>query len=303
MNVISDVLFIDTQTASESLEIMLEKECRESNESFNYLNIINGSKMNCDNFTSLDRTTLVDWCYSIVDHSQLNRENVAIAMDISDRYLSRTSHHQHKDLHSHFQLLVMSALYIAIKLNEQVIFSSEQFASISCGMYSVEEIEEMELKILKCLGWNVHTPTSLQLAFNILPLLLPKTSGIKESTWLFITEELKFQTELAVRDFYFTTQRKSTIAIAALFNAFNQVNDCAERNLLFAALFSVAIDQYNFSSPKAILKSWRRLSRDEKIVHEDAIDIPVLPNSDTFSINDFHDGFESPSFVFFMEEA
>jgi hypothetical protein len=42
-----------------------------------------------------------------------------------------------------YQLLVVSALYIAIKINERVIFSAENLAAVSQGIYSAENIEAM----------------------------------------------------------------------------------------------------------------------------------------------------------------
>ena len=57
-----------------------------------------------------------------------------------------------------FQLLAVSALYIAIKINEQVIFSVEQCAEATHGMYTAEVIEAMERAILECLSWKVSGP-------------------------------------------------------------------------------------------------------------------------------------------------
>ena len=64
--------------------------------------------------------------------------------------------------HKMFQLLAVSTLYIAIKINEQVISSTEKFAEATHGMYTVEEIEAMERAILDCLAWKVSAPTALE---------------------------------------------------------------------------------------------------------------------------------------------
>eukprot|EP00984_Skeletonema_dohrnii_P024086 scaffold13198_cov94-Skeletonema_dohrnii-CCMP3373.AAC.3 len=49
-------------------------------------------------------------------------------------------------------------------------------------------------------------------------LILPH-ADIPEATWDFVIDEMKYLTELAVRDYYFSTQRASTVALAAIFNA------------------------------------------------------------------------------------
>lgn len=59
-----------------------------------------------------------------------------------------------------YQLLVVSALYIVIKIHARVIFSAEKLADVSQGIYSAENIESMECKILYCLSWRVCAPTS-----------------------------------------------------------------------------------------------------------------------------------------------
>jgi hypothetical protein len=41
--------------------------------------------------TDQDRMKIVDWCYEIIDHCKMDRETVAVAMDIADRFFSNQS--------------------------------------------------------------------------------------------------------------------------------------------------------------------------------------------------------------------
>ena len=41
--------------------------------------------------TDQDRMKIVDWCYEIIDHCKMDRETVAVAMDIDDRFFSGQS--------------------------------------------------------------------------------------------------------------------------------------------------------------------------------------------------------------------
>jgi hypothetical protein len=91
--------------------------------------------------TAEDRAQIVDWCYSLIDLCQLARSNVVMAMSIADRFMSNPNRLLVSQFTPYlfspqeimydrtmFQLLVVSALYIAIKINEQVIFSIENVA-------------------------------------------------------------------------------------------------------------------------------------------------------------------------------
>ena len=135
--------------------------------------------------TAEDREQIVDWCYGVVDVLQLARSNVAV-------------------------------------INEQVIFSVEQCAEATHGMYTVEDIEAMERAILDCLSWKVSAPSALEVGNIALELATPQVQDVSEPSIELmgsIVEDLAFQTESAVRDYHLATQRPSTIAIMALLNA------------------------------------------------------------------------------------
>ena len=132
-----------------------------------------------------DREQIVDWCYSLIDLCQLARSNVAVAMSIADRFMSNPnqllinqftpylfSPQENMYDHTMFQLLAVSALYIAIKINEQVIFSVEKCAEATHGMYTVEDIEAMERAILECLSWKVSAPSALEVGYTMLELIV-----------------------------------------------------------------------------------------------------------------------------------
>jgi hypothetical protein len=186
--------------------------------------------------TAEDRAQIVDWCYSLIDLCQLARSNVAMAMSIADRFMSNPNGLQVSQFtpssfspqeirydRTMFQLLAVSALYITIKINEQVLFSAEKFEAATRGVYTAEEIEAMERTILECLEWRVSAPTALEVGYTVLELMTPQVQDVyDENNELIgsIMEGLTFQTESAVRDYHLiTTHRTSTIAIMALLNA------------------------------------------------------------------------------------
>mmetsp|Transcript_10511 Transcript_10511/g.20984 ORF Transcript_10511/g.20984 Transcript_10511/m.20984 type:complete len:299 (-) Transcript_10511:304-1200(-) len=237
----------DTEAVADSLAAMIMREHTNASCSY-YEGYLNSSDPNL--ITADDRTALVDWCYSVVDHCQFSRETVASAMEMVDRFLSmpsssaddavRVAYEALRD-QSKFQLLTIAALYISIKINEQMVISSDLFSEICSRAYTVEEIEDMERTLLRGLSWRCHVPTAHQVGLSILSLIIPSVDEIPEATWGIKMDEMKYLTELAVRDYYLSTQRTSTVALAALFKA-SSVLDFRDRKVFMKALSSILVD-------------------------------------------------------------
>lgn len=114
----------DTATAAESLSIMIKNEQTNYIKSdYLYSTVIDDIDTG-RRITENDRIKIVDWCYSLIDHCEFNRETVAIAIELTDRYLSQASSSASTcralQDRNHFQLVAMTALYIAIKTNEKL---------------------------------------------------------------------------------------------------------------------------------------------------------------------------------------
>jgi len=167
--------------------------------------------------TADDRMAIVDWCYYVADCCQFSRQIVASAMEMVDRFLCIPSQVTHDALHDQhvFQVLTVSSLCISIKMHETIPIGSNFFSTKSRGAYKAVEIDDMERTLLSGLSWRCNAPTARQVGLSILSLLLPKVD-LPEVTWGFLVEEMKYFTELAVREYYFSTQRASTVALAAI---------------------------------------------------------------------------------------
>jgi len=248
----SQILSQDAAAAADSLTVMIEKE-RTIYKCSGYLDPNEPTIITAD-----DRMTIVDWCYGVVDHCQFSREVVALAMDMVDRYLSIPSYSGDEALRDQnkFQLLSITALYVAIKVNEPVAMSSDLFAEISRGVYTVEEIEDMERTLLNGLSWRCNAPTVSQVGHSILSLILPYVK-CSEVTWGFLMDELKYLAELAVREYYFSTQRASTIALASIFNAIRQIQGQEHQELLQA--FLCIMECFDFDEPEVVVVASNKL--------------------------------------------
>ena len=260
----TEYLSRDTETVADSLAAMIKRELNTFSCSYHYHGgYIDPSDPNM--ITADDRMQLVDWCYGIVDHYRYSREIVASAMEMVDRFLSmpsncadaaRVSDEALRD-QSKFQLLTVTALYISIKINEEVVLSSDLFSELCRHIYSAEEIEDTERTLLRGLSWRCHAPTAHQVGMSLLSLLLPYVEEIPEVTWGFLMDEVKYLTELAVRDYYFSTEHASTIALAALLNVIHDTTDRLQE--LLAAFLRVIMGCFDFDHPTKIAAARKRL--------------------------------------------
>ena len=153
---------------------------------------------------------------------------------------------------------------------------------MSHGVYSVAEIEAMELSLLRGLSWHIYAPTTIKVARDILSSMLPREDmQEEESTSAFvlnIVDNVQYQAELAVADYYFVLQRPSTIALAAIFNSVDHLYlKRQDHQTLRHALFSVMV-KHEFASIELILAAKRRL---ECLVDGAAEDDTVVSEEDT----------------------
>jgi hypothetical protein len=80
-------------------------------------------------------------------------------------------------------------------------------------------------------------------------------------------------TELAVRDYYFSTQRTSTIALAAIFNVISDMST-KERQEQFGAFLRVIMGCFDFDDSKRIAATRARLSllsKPETVLQEEDV--------------------------------
>jgi hypothetical protein len=148
---------------------------------------------------------------AVIDHFNLKREIVFIAMNYMDRYLATVKAVDKRM----FQLLAMTCVYLSIKLYHHshllIPGSSSTMESIlhlSRGFFSRKEMERMEYDILHCLKWQVHPP----IPHDFLHLVLStKDEEDRETLGL-----ARFLVELSVMDCFFVSYKPSEIAMAAL---------------------------------------------------------------------------------------
>lgn len=104
------------------------------------------------------RAILLDWLIEVCEVHRLHRETFYLAVDFIDRYLTVTTDMPKNRL----QLIGISCLFIGSKIEEIYPPKLEQFAYVTDGACTAEQILDMELVILKALNWGLSpmTPNS-----------------------------------------------------------------------------------------------------------------------------------------------
>ncbi|XP_077982965.1 G1/S-specific cyclin-E-like [Glandiceps talaboti] len=121
------------------------------------------------------RSILLDWLIEVCEVYRLHRETYYLAQDFVDRYLTTQT-----DIpKTRLQLIGITALFIAAKLEEIYPPKLTEFAYVTDGACTEDEILNEELVILKALNWDL-SPITVNTWLNIY-LQLCHLSRIEES--------------------------------------------------------------------------------------------------------------------------
>ena len=102
------------------------------------------------------RAILIDWLIDVHLKFNFRQETLYITINIIDTYLSSK-----KIERCNFQLLGVTALFIACKQNEILFRKLNEYVYITDNAYTEEDIKNMEYKVLETLNFNVLFPSSL----------------------------------------------------------------------------------------------------------------------------------------------
>ncbi|XP_058237296.1 G1/S-specific cyclin-E1 isoform X2 [Hemibagrus wyckioides] len=162
------------------------------------------------------RAILLDWLIEVCEVYKLHRETFYLGQDYFDRFMSTQKDVQKSTL----QLIGISALFIAAKMEEIYPPKVHQFAYVTDGACTEEEILSMEVIIMKELNWSLNplTPVSwlniyMQMAYlkEFTEVLMPQ---FPQATFVQIAELL----DLCVLDVRSLEFSSSLLAASALFH-------------------------------------------------------------------------------------
>jgi hypothetical protein len=109
------------------------------------------------------RPILIDWMLEVAQEFTLGRETAHMAINYVDRFLTLNAgaiQLQGTTIdRTNLQLLGVTCLFIAAKLEEIYPPNALDFATTTDGAYSVQQIALLERQVLKVLSWRLHPQT------------------------------------------------------------------------------------------------------------------------------------------------
>ncbi|XP_055908344.1 G1/S-specific cyclin-E isoform X2 [Eupeodes corollae] len=103
------------------------------------------------------RAILLDWLIEVCEVYKLHRETYYLAVDYLDRYLST----QKRVQKTHLQLIGITCLFIAAKVEEIYPPKIAEFAYVTDGACLEEDILQHELILLQALDWSISPMTAM----------------------------------------------------------------------------------------------------------------------------------------------
>lgn len=163
------------------------------------------------------REKIATWCFEVADICNFSHETVEISLNLLDRFmLTPTGAIVHSD-RTKYQLASLAALYTTVKIHEPAAMDPQLVSRLSRGIYSAEEIVQMESSFLSALRWRLNPPSAHSFVRTLLQLV--PANAMQADIRSKVEKLCSFQIDLSVIDSRFLVVRMSTIAYASISNA------------------------------------------------------------------------------------
>jgi len=175
-----------------------------------------------------DRRVMCSWSYQIVDSCSVDRSVAVIGMSYLDRFMCTSSPRAATALASRreYLLAVVSCLVIALKCRGGIKVGTGFVADAVCqGLYGADELEAMEMEVLRALAWRLSGPSPHDFVDAIVGLLAPSSSARSSSSSRSdhpgvgvssLVLSARAHVEAAALDHAMAAQPSSSLAYAAL---------------------------------------------------------------------------------------
>ena len=173
------------------------------------------------------------------------------AMALADKYMSMKGLYSY--MKAHYQLIVVTCLNIAIKVDSRtIVVTSQELSDLCCGEYTCKEIESEEMCVLHALAWYVNPPTASQIANHILALVENFKCASSEWDWAVLVDRVHLLIKASVLDLGLSTQlRPSTLALASILVSTESLQDSQCRKAVQRSTLSI-MNKFDFASPTEI---------------------------------------------------
>ncbi|XP_024122826.1 G1/S-specific cyclin-E2 [Oryzias melastigma] len=213
------------------------------------------------------RSILLDWLLEVSEVYSLHRQTAYLAQDYFDRYML-TQEDVSKDI---LQLIGITALFIASKIEEIYPPKILEFAFVTDGACSVWDIQQTELLILKALDWNLfpETPISWLKLYSQVEVQKDEENFLEpqfsQDKYIQITQLL----DLCMMDIDSLDYSYSVLAAAAFchfssFDVVHKVSGLTWESVSPCYRWMTPFMDTLQSEPKAQLKSFPKVKADDK---------------------------------------
>lgn len=151
------------------------------------------------------RTILIEWLVEVRLAIPLLNETLYLAVNIIDRFLAKC-----KISFNTFQLVGITAIFIAAKHEEVKMPSITDFAYLCDDKYTIQQIVNMELLLLEATQFRLSFPSPF---LFLLKFIGGSSTDAVDANILYIS---RFICDLAIIDYAFTPLRPSMLATSAL---------------------------------------------------------------------------------------
>ncbi|KAI2511465.1 hypothetical protein MHU86_2901 [Fragilaria crotonensis] len=243
------------------------------------------------------RQRMAEWMYGVVDHCNFRRDIVSVAMAYLDLLLSKDS-----DLISSkrtFQLGAITCLYLAMKVFDTTFVKLSSLVRLGRGLFTEQDVLQMEMQILAKLEWKVHPPTPMCFLRHY-TRLIPST--VSSSTSFMITEVSRFVAEISVCLYKFIKYPPSMIAYASLCIAMDGIDDTSlpfwQRQQVYDRIDATASVMHSQPEVKKLISRLRAAFEKNVDVHQLMTTIdPSCRVRRNVSSKNMSDGGDSPKEV------
>lgn len=170
--------------------------------------------------TPSHREALCNWGYqTIAACNGISRSTCVTAILYFDRFLSSSSPAVTGALSDpcEFQLAFVTCLVIALKVHPGFIVETDFVSNVVCkNMYHSEEINCMEIEVLRALSWKINGPTAHDFIEYFLEII-PNLEADEKERVIFFSKGL---VEFAVTKYAVGIRRPSEVAFTAISYAF-----------------------------------------------------------------------------------
>lgn len=231
---------VDAEAISEILEVMKTKE-----QIYKRLSITNDLHL-------LWRRMLLEWMFFVVDYCKLSRSTCshgAFFLDWSVATGLCTTRES-------FQLVAATVLNLSLKSVGTAVIKVDKLVSLGRGLFTSEDIFNMEIKIIDSLKWHLHPITAYDYMLQF-ERLLP--SGITDEAKEKMDEVTRVLAELTILEDQYLTCDASVLAYSTILLSLEMTKELIPVHLRQCFLVRMSAVANLDSSSQAVLECFDRI--------------------------------------------